>query len=206
MRLLSSLLIVTLLMVACDATNTLPGVAPTPTQEYNYWDVSCVPAGIVPINTNPCLSGNPPYDVEWVVARNDGTTTTPELVDARWRLWLAGQAGEGFAGFVGVRLSDLALSPDECYAVNFGVLDLDLRETPKDEMDNITAQFWAHLRNGEPPILLAQHAVTIPSGFNFIVDPDPDWFVYLKVSEPMTIDLDLGINQVWIRYVMILSI
>lgn len=174
----------------------------TPTQEVNdSWRVDCLPDDIVPMNTNPCLVPKPggirPYDIEWAVEPNnnhDGRLTAAEWTDNHWMFPLAGQAGEGFAGFIGLRIHNLALDDGQCYALNF-VGELDLRGVPKDEMSDISALAFAHTDSGNK-MLLGTHGVTRPEGFNFVVEENPDWFWFVWAESNTTIIIEVGINQI----------
>lgn len=205
-RLIKLILLTALIPLAIGC---VPGIvdAPTPTMEVweatptPTWDVSCLPDGIVPINTNPCLVPKPgtshPYDIEWVIAPNGmwgSYTTYPEWVAGHWVWHLAGNEGERFAGFIGLRIHNLVLKAGQCYAANFdGVLDL--RDVPNSELTDITAVAFIHTDNGGEPIPLNKHAVFYKDGLNFVVDESPGWFWAFWSMTDTVIVFEAGINE-----------
>lgn len=200
-------LFIILILVGCE-----PGIidAPTPTQEIlqpsetpeaPLWDVSCLPDGIVPLNKNPCLVPEPgtshPHDVDWIVAPNGmwgDFMTYPEWAGDHWVWHLAGNEGERFAGFIGLRIHNLVLKAGQCYALNL-TGRLGLRSVPNDELTDISAQAFIYTDGGKR-IPLNVHAVFYKDGLNFVVNESPDWFWSFWVMADATIVIDVGIYQV----------
>jgi hypothetical protein len=180
MRRLSSISFFVLIVVLFSACEPAIVDAPTPT-----------PETIEPTEV-------PAESPVWVVAPNGmwpGHTTYPELVGDRYVFHLSGNEGEGFAGFVGVRLENVELLAGQCYVFEFVNALLDLRTVPNEELTDISAKAFIHLPNGGT-IELNKHAVFYKDGLEFVVTESPNIFWSFWSMTDVTLNgIDGGIDQ-----------
>ncbi len=177
---------------------------PTPTDETTVWDTSCVPAGVFPMNANPCLAPDPqsdePYMVDFIITPNAnwwGRSTVIEWREGQWEIDLRGVAG--FAGFAGVYIPGMELDSGRCYGLNF-TGHSDLRDMiPEDVDGNISAQVRIHKDDGTVVTLHEQSMyvwVEELQDYRFTGERDFFWAIYSNDPRPV-IGIEVGINVVW---------
>ena len=181
-----------------------PTNTPIPTNQPNY-DMSCVEGNEAPLNKNPCLSplngtGNIP-DWEWVVEPNGNYKNsagdnylTEVLYDNGYLFPLAGVAGEGFAGFIGIDLHGLALIGGQCYG-GFFPGDLNVNDMPPSQFTDVSFQAFIMDDEGHKHPLNI-HGITYV-GVDGIRRVDetatPFWTWWMREDE--TVIMRMGINQ-----------
>ena len=185
-------LIIVLILVGCE-----PGLLPpaTPTGYATpppIWDVSCLPEGIVPVNTHPC----PTYDLGDMVfvSRPNGqwfdynVNITCESGQCLFDL----HGSYGFAGFTGLELHNLQLNPG-IYAINYNT-HMNLNDGEAKE--NYVAQARVWFDDGSLPVVLREHSIEYydPRQVAWVFTAERNFFWCVQLSEPKTIGLELGIT------------
>ena len=169
------------------------------------WTGDCVPAGIFPMNRNPCLKPDPRI--------TEADDMTFEIIpNGNWGETLGGfdyvgdqmvmdlHGGEGFAGEMLVTVHGLELVSGRCYVANFNGR-LDLRDVDITlGRDNFQAVARILKDDGtvvELPsqtVLRGDPEVTGPA--NITGDRDFFWGFYSNDPRP-TIALQVGIREIW---------